>query len=835
MLRVYNCLVVQHDMRLIALSLAICLVAAVTSLIVVQRGIASQSGRLGWLLLGGGATGVGIWTTHFAGMLAYAPGGPVYFSAIHAIASVVAAVAIAAIGWIVGFGGARHRGTVGGAIVGLALASAHFIDMSALRVAGTILYDRDLILVSLAGGLALCTLAGRQLQRERSAPLPLRSAGLLGLGILFLHFVAMSAVTILPTDTAPAGRYLLDIGDVGGAVVVASLLLLMVAFGLGYHERRLAGRIATDRRRMGELIAALEASEERQQLVLRATNDVIWDWSHATDRVQWSDAVETVLGYPEAKQGTTIQWFFDRLHPDDIANALAIYNNILTVDRPYWNDEYRVRHADGHYVHMFGRGYVARDAAGLAQRSVGALLDVSAQKQIENDLRWAAHHDPLTKLPNRLLFGARLAEALDEARAAGCGVALSVIDLDDFKMLNDGRGHAAGDALLCEVARRLGQEVPAGATVARLGGDEFAVIFPRLAPGDTRPETLEKILVAMSEPLLIDGRRAAISLSAGAAVWPQDGATAEDLLKSADLALYVAKAAGPNAIRSFTPEMRDAAERQKRMLADARQALDGRRVFPFYQPKVCLRTGKLLGFEALLRWHDGLNGTMGPSAIYAAFADTELSFQLTDRMLEQVVVDMRLWSDAGLAYGRIAVNGSTVDFLRGDFPQRILDHLNGAGLSASQLELEVTETVLLGQLASNVERALRTLSAAGVSIALDDFGTGYASLTHLKQFPVDSLKIDRSFISRLTTGAEDAAIVSAVIDLARNLGIATVAEGVEVPAQARQLVAYGCDAAQGYFFSRAIAASDVPALITGWDTAAIFARMEKSSQRGDAA
>lgn len=835
MLRVYTCLVVDHDMRLVALALAICLFASVTSLIVVQRGIASDSGRLGWLLFGGAVTGVGIWTTHFAAMLAYAPGVDVYFSALRAGVSIVLAVAISAIAWIVGFGGARHRGAAAGALVGLALALAHFTDMTAMRVSGMIFYDRDLVLVALAGGIGLCTLAGRRLQRERGAPLPLRSAALLGLGILFLHFMAMSAVSIVPTDAGPSGRFLLDLADVGGAVVAASLLLLCVAFGLGYHERRLAGRLAADRRRLGELVAALEASEERQQMVLRATSDVIWDWSHQSDQVQWSDAVGTVLGYPEAKHGTTIEWFFDRLHPDDVGKALAIYNDIRTVDRPYWNDEYRVRHADGHYVDMYGRGYVLRDAEGVAQRSVGALLDVSAQKRIENDLRWAAHHDPLTKLPNRLLFAERLAEALDAARADGRGVGLSVIDLDDFKTLNDGRGHAAGDALLCEVARRLGEQVPAGATVARLGGDEFAVIFPGLTPGDTRPETLEKILVAMADPLMIDGRRASISLSAGAAVWPDDGDTAEDLLKSADLALYAAKAAGPNAIRSFAPSMRDAAERQKRMLSDARRALEQDRIFPFYQPKVCLRTGKITGFEALLRWHDPENGTLGPSAIHAAFGDTELSFQLTDRMLDRVVADMRDWANAGLVYGRIGVNGSTVDFLRGDFPQRVLDRLRDAGLAAAQLELEVTETVLLGQLASNVERALRTLSAAGVSIALDDFGTGYASLTHLKQFPVDTLKIDRSFISRLTTGAEDAAIVSAVIDLARNLGIATVAEGVEAPAQARQLVAYGCDAAQGYFFGRAIAAADVPALIGGWDTVAIFARMEKTSQRGDAA
>ena len=833
MLRVYNCLVVQHDPRLVALAVAICLFASVTSLIVVQRGIAAETGRIGWLALGGAITGLGIWTTHFAAMLAYAPGVDVYFNVARAGGSILVAASVSAVGWIVGFGGARHRGLAAGALIGLALAAAHFIDMTALRVAGIITYDGDLVWVSLAGGIALCALAGHRLQRDRGAPLPLRAAALLGLGILLLHFVAMSAVSIIPTDATPAGGLMLSLDDIGGVVVAASLLLLTAAFGLGYYERRLAGGIAADRRRLAEVVAALEASEERQQLVLRATNDVIWEWSHASDMVQWSDAVDTVLGYPEAKRGTTIQWFFDRLHPADVEAALAIYKDIRTVDQPYWNDEYRVRHADGHYVHMYGRGYVLRDAQGVAIRSVGALLDVTAQKQIENDLRWAAQHDPLTRPPNRALFNERLAAALADAGAAGRCVALSVIDLDDFKTLNDGMGHAAGDALLCEVARRLLAQVPPGATVARLGGDEFAVIFPAVMRDDTRPETLERIVAAMAEPMMIDGRPATISLSAGAAVWPQDADDAEELLKSADLALYAAKAEGHNRIRLFSPSMRDAARRQKRMLSDARQALDLDGILPFYQPKVCLLDGQLLGFEALLRWQHPDNGILGPSAIEAAFGDSELSVQLTDRMLDRVIADMQRWAAAGLEVGRVGVNGSTVDFLRGDFAERVLGRLRAAGIAASQLELEVTETVLLGQLASNVERALRTLSAAGISIALDDFGTGYASLTHLKQFPVDSLKIDRSFISRLTSGAEDAAIVAAVIGLAHNLGITTVAEGVETAAQARQLVAHGCDAAQGYFFGRAIPATEVPALIAGWDTRAIFARMEKPPVRAD--
>ena len=320
--------------------------------------------------------------------------------------------------------------------------------------------------------------------------------------------------------------------------------------------------------------------------------------------------------------------------------------------------------------------------------------------------------------------------------------------------------------------------------MARLGGDEFAVILPGLRPEDARVETVERILIDMGAPVALQGRSVTLSLSAGAAMWPTDGVDAEDLLKSADLALYAAKAVGPGAIRGFKPAMRAEVERQTTMLRHARQALADDRVVPFYQPKVCLRTGSVVGFEALLRWHHHRQGLMPPSTISAAFEDPELSVELTNRMLDRVLGDVARWIDKGLDPGRVAVNGAAGDFARNDFAERILKKLQAAGVEPSRLELEVTETVFLGKLAVPVERALQTLSDAGVTVALDDFGTGYASLTHLQQFPVHTLKIDRSFISRLPSQKNDAMIVGAVIDLAQRLGKTTVAEGIETERQA---------------------------------------------------
>ena len=438
------------------------------------------------------------------------------------------------------------------------------------------------------------------------------------------------------------------------------------------------------------------------------------------------------------------------------------------------------------------------------------MSDITVAKQAEDNLRWAAYHDPLTDLPNRKLAAEELERALEMAVNASSSVGVIVIDVDSFKAINATLGHAAGDAVLKTIAQRLQANAPAGATVARLGGDEFAVILPNLSEDDASAETVNRIIKGVGEALRIEESVMDVSLSAGAAMWPSDGATAEDVMKSADLALYVAKSEGLGGVRGFKPAMRDRIDDRNRMLRDAREALQDDRVIPFYQPKVELASGKVVGFEALLRWHHHRSGLQPPGAIAAAFEDSSLATQLTDRMLDRVLTDMAGWLDQGHSLGRIAINGSPADFRRDDFAERILSRCHETGVSPSLLELEVTETVFLDRLSDSVERTFRTLRSEGVSIALDDFGTGYASLTHLQQFPVNVLKIDRSFISKLDgTSGPDRAIVQGVIDIARRMKIETVAEGIETEAQARDLFELGCDIGQGFLFSRPIAADRI--------------------------
>ena len=562
---------------------------------------------------------------------------------------------------------------------------------------------------------------------------------------------------------------------------------------------------------------ALRESEERYRLASHATNDVIWDWSHRTDRIEWGNGAVDVLGYPEASKGTPVSWWKERIHPDDLPGVDATYDTVLRNVQDSWSHEYRFRAAHGNFINLFSRGYVVRDDEGHAVRSIGALLDVTAARRSEEELRWAANHDPLTGLPNRKLFSEVLEQALAGAAADTSCVCVIVIDVDGFKLLNDSMGHAAGDELLKTIARRLQGNLPASATVARLGGDEFAVIVPGLAPDSARASAVDAILKGVADTLTIDESVLPVSISAGAAVWPADSDDAEGILKSADLALYAAKAEGAGVVREFRSEMREAAESRKAMLREAREALRDDRIIPFYQAIVDLRSGDVIGFEALLRWHHHRRGLLPPNSIQAAFDDSLLASELTDRMIDRVLADVADFSDKGVAFGRIAINGSLADFRRDDFADRILGKFHRAGIPPTQLELEVTESVFVDHLALNVERALQALVAEGVSIALDDFGTGYASLTHLQQFPVDVLKIDRSFISRLDSAdSADFAIVHGVIDIAHRMNIVTVAEGVENDNQLVQLRNLGCDIAQGYLFSRAISFERVPAWLRKW-------------------
>lgn len=528
-----------------------------------------------------------------------------------------------------------------------------------------------------------------------------------------------------------------------------------------------------------------------------------------------SKGTEALTGYRIADfDGGTLDWA-DVVHPDDLEEFERVISQARK-DRCLFSAVYRIVTRPGEIRWVLDRGQFIYNEAGEAISLEGFVGDLTEQKRVEERIRWVAHHDVLTQLPNRALFNERLDDAIKRNANSGRKVGLLFLDVDHLKHVNDTLGHGAGDALLVEMARRLQISVRSADTVSRIAGDEFAVILPEIDSEQELNRIAEGIINCLEKPFSYGERILDCRASIGASLWPGDGSKAPDLLKQADMALHAAKSAGRGKAMLFKPEMRADAQRRASMLNHARRATEERRIEPFYQPKVVLGTGQLAGFEALLRWRNPRGGLELPSMIQAAFDDPRLAIAMGQQMQESIISDMRQWLDAGLEFGHVAVNVSAAEFRIGHFAEQLLERLRLAGIPTRYLEVEVTETVFLGRGAEYVEQALRTLTTEGIRIALDDFGTGYASLSHLKQFPVNIIKIDRTFVQDLASSPTNTAIISSVLALGRSLGLTTVAEGVETTAQARFLEAHGCDQGQGYLFGRPNPSGFVSGQIASW-------------------
>ena len=419
--------------------------------------------------------------------------------------------------------------------------------------------------------------------------------------------------------------------------------------------------------------------------------------------------------------------------------------------------------------------------------------------------------DRLTALPNRTLFQTQLEAAIGESRARGTRAAMLLIDLDQFTQINDWLGQDAGDEVLRDFAARLRRVVRGADFAARLGSDEFGVILRDVRDDLALDDTLRTLADRLRGVVEVKRQPVEHQLSIGIALYPDHAADAGELAQHCDLALREAKARGGKSVM-FHAGLSAQHRRHMDLRQQARAALLHNQVVPYYQLKVCLRTGRAVGFEALARNERPGCSAEDPAMFAEAFDHPELNRLMSRRLSEQVFEHMQAWSAAGVPFGHVALNASPHDFTDDSFAERLLEQLRRRGLPASALRVEVTESVLLGAGQEPVLRALETLHGAGVHIALDDFGTGYASLIHLKQFPVHTIKIDRSFVRSIGHSSDDAAIVRAIAGLARSLGIETVAEGIETEAQLRQMTHKGCDVGQGFLFSKAIPAAQVPAL-----------------------
>lgn len=556
---------------------------------------------------------------------------------------------------------------------------------------------------------------------------------------------------------------------------------------------------------------ALRESEERYALAARGANDGLWDWNLIENKTYFSPRWKSMLGWEEHEISDDPDEWFRRIHPDDIDRVRADIAAHLEEQTPHYEDEYRVLHRDGNYLWMLGRGIAIRNGNGKAHRMAGSQTDITRGKVV----------DVLTGLPNRVLFMDRLGRSFERARRRkDKTLALIFLDLDSFKLINDSLGHLIGDQLLVAIAARLEATVRSSDsiarfgrnhTVARLGGDEFTILLEDISSAMDVTRVAERIAADLSIPFVVGGQELFPTASIGIALYNPSYQSPEELLRDADIAMYSAKALGKGHYEIFDANMRANTIARLQLETELRRGIERKEFENYYQVIVNLNTGKIWGFEALIRWRHATRGILSPGEFIPVAEETGLIVPLGQWVLESACQQMRIWqarflNDPPLM---ISVNLSARHFLQPDLIQQCGAVLYETHLSHSSLNLEVTESAMMPDPETAIE-LMHQLRVLGIKIALDDFGTGYSSLSYLHRFPLDSLKIDRSFVSRIM---EDDEIVRTIITLGRNLGLRLIAEGVETAEQATKLRELGCEFAQGFYFSVPVNAQEATDLI----------------------
>ena len=568
----------------------------------------------------------------------------------------------------------------------------------------------------------------------------------------------------------------------------------------------------TDISGLKEAEAALRGSEARFRDLTELSSDWYWEQDANLHFTLISSKVHEFRLGAEEDIGKA-RWEVSRVHMTD--DQWQPHQAVLAARRAFQDYVYQRYDTQGQLRTISVSGRPIFDEQGGFQGYRGTGRDISEQRRAEEQIRHLAHHDALTQLPNRMLLHDRIGQAIAQARRNREMLALLFIDLDRFKMVNDSLGHAVGDRLLQSVADRLGACTRNSDTIARLGGDEFVVLLGGLAePGDAR-HVAQKILDALAEPVTIDGHELKVTPSIGICAYPHDGDNVETLMRNADTAMYCAKQMGRNNCQFFTQAMNDAVQLRLQMENDLRHAIERGEFILHYQPVIGLKSGAIVGFEALVRWQHPQRGMIPPAQFIAAAEETGLIVALGEWVLRETCARARAWHEAGYPTLQAAVNCSAQQFRREGFVDMVGRVLGETGFPAACLELELTESVILER-SEEVIACFQALDNMGVCIAIDDFGTGYSSLSYLKRFAIHQLKIDQSFVRDISSDPDDAAIVSAIIAIAHSLGLEVVAEGVETAEQLAFLRSLGCDKAQGYLFSKPRPAEAFAQLMSEW-------------------
>jgi diguanylate cyclase (GGDEF)-like protein/PAS domain S-box-containing protein len=592
------------------------------------------------------------------------------------------------------------------------------------------------------------------------------------------------------------------------AYVVAAVTLMNTTGSMTEEERRA-------RRRWGDLVDGLEA--------------VVWEGrSLAGGATFVSRRAEALLGYPTDDWLTDPGFWISKVHPDDRTRVLAQVRAAEAAGANH-DIEYRMLHADGKVVWVRSMVHMRTDERGRVVRVSGVTIDVTAEKRAELALRHQATHDALTGLPNRVLLATELQRAIEEAAPDGDSVALVLMDLDQFKEVNDTLGHQVGDELLAHVGRRLTSLLRTGDVIARLGGDEFALVLTKEADREAVDGFLRRLHDALSESIDLPGISLRVTASMGVAIHPEHGLDPETLVRRADVAMYTAKrASGGHAF--YDPDRDRSSVRRLALAGELRRGIDAGELVLHFQPKIDVLGRNVLGAEALVRWAHPEHGLLPPSEFVEMASMSGMIQPMTEAVLEMALAECRRWAAGGLDLS-VAVNLSVLNLYDPATSALISDLLHEHRLPGNRLVVEVTESDVMEDPVRAAAR-LAELSDLGVRVAIDDFGTGYSSLSLLRQLPIHELKIDRSFVSGMATDESDAIIVQSIVDLSHNLGLRVVAEGVETAPILDRLLSLGCDEAQGYHIGRPLPGPQFDGWLERWGVSRRRVRPTDATARG---
>ncbi len=558
--------------------------------------------------------------------------------------------------------------------------------------------------------------------------------------------------------------------------------------------------------------AQLRESEKLHRYIVNKSPDIVYILDSQGRFTFINKRVETLLGY---KMKDVIgRHYTDLIHEDDLDKAQFKFNERRTGKRASINIELKLKCNKNDQVRNFDNRllpieinsvgvYKSQDTADDRKfiGTYGIARDITDRIEAEEIIRFQAYHDMLTRLPNRTLLKDRLHQAIAHAKRNKNSLSVMFLDLDRFKVINDTLGHMIGDKLLQAVAMRLRHCLREGDTLARIGGDEFTLLLPAVNSKNDAEIIASKIIKSLKMPFKIDSHELFVSTSIGISQYPEDGQTMESLIKHADIAMYSVKGKGKNGYEFYHLDMLDVYSKHLSLENDLRRALDDNQFKIYYQPQINIETNEVVAMEALIRWQHPERGLISPSEFIELAEETHLIKEIGDWVLENAIAELKRWRTMGLSNVRIAINVSSIQLEQDDFVEKVLNILKKHDVPGDHLEIEITENTLMHDTDDGIQK-LTELSNNNIKIAIDDFGTGYSSLNYLKRLPIDTLKIDQSFIRDMSNSEEDSSIIKAIIAMAKGLNLNIISEGVETEAQLEQLKAWRCKNMQGFLFGR---------------------------------